>query len=58
MPRTLQGILAVLGRVLLCTIFFTAAVGNKIPNFRPSPGTWRRKASRLRSSCSPVRSSS
>ena len=31
MPRTLQGILAVLGRVLLCTIFSTAAVGNKIP---------------------------
>jgi putative oxidoreductase len=34
MPRTLQGILAVLGRVMLCTIFSMAAVGNKIPNFR------------------------
>jgi putative oxidoreductase len=33
MPRMLQGILAVLGRVMLCTIFFMAAVGNKIPNF-------------------------
>ncbi len=33
MPRTVQGILAVIGRVLLCTIFFMAAVGNKIPNF-------------------------
>ena len=38
MPRTLQGILAVLGRVLLCTIFFTAAVGNKIPNFQAVAG--------------------
>jgi putative oxidoreductase len=34
MPRTLQGIVAVLGRVLLCTIFLLAAVGNKIPNFQ------------------------
>jgi putative oxidoreductase len=34
MPRTLQGILAVLGRVMLCTIFLMAAVGNKIPHFR------------------------
>ena len=33
MPRTLQGILAVLGRVMLCTIFFMSAVGNKIPHF-------------------------
>jgi putative oxidoreductase len=33
MPRTIQGILAVLGRVMLCTIFFMSAVGNKIPNF-------------------------
>src|SRR5262249_41374185 len=33
MPRTLQGILAVIGRVMLCTIFFMAAVGNKIPHF-------------------------
>jgi putative oxidoreductase len=33
MPRTIQGILAVAGRVMLCTIFFLAAVGNKIPNF-------------------------
>ena len=33
MPRTLQGVLAVIGRVMLCTIFFMSAVGNKIPNF-------------------------
>jgi putative oxidoreductase len=33
MPRTLQGILAVVGRVMLCTIFFMSAAGNKIPNF-------------------------
>ena len=33
MPRTFQGILAVLGRVMLCTIFFLSAVGNKIPSF-------------------------
>lgn len=33
MPRTLQGILAVIGRVMLCTIFVMAAVGNKIPHF-------------------------
>jgi putative oxidoreductase len=29
----LRGILTVLARVLLCTIFFMAAVGNKIPHF-------------------------
>ena len=33
MPRLVQGIVAVLGRILLCTIFLLAAVGNKIPNF-------------------------
>ncbi len=33
MPRTVQGILSVIGRVLLCTIFLMSAVGNKIPNF-------------------------
>jgi putative oxidoreductase len=33
MPRTIQGILAVLGRVMLCAIFLLSAVGNKIPNF-------------------------
>lgn len=33
MPRTLQGILAVIGRIMLCTIFFMSAVGNKIPHF-------------------------
>lgn len=33
MPRTIQGILAVIGRVMLCTIFFLSAVGNKIPHF-------------------------
>lgn len=34
MPRSLQGFVSVVGRVLLCTIFFMAAVGNKIPNFQ------------------------
>jgi len=38
MPRTLQGFVSVVGRVLLCTIFFTAAVGNKIPNFQAVAG--------------------
>ena len=33
MPRTIQGILSVLGRVMLCTIFLLSAVGNKIPDF-------------------------
>lgn len=39
MSRTLQGIVAVLGRVLLCTIFLLSAVGNIIPNFRSVAGT-------------------
>jgi putative oxidoreductase len=38
MPRTLQGIVAVLGRVMLCTIFLLSAVGNKIPHFRDVAG--------------------
>ena len=38
MPRTVQGIVAVLGRVLLCTIFLLAAVGNKIPHFQDVAG--------------------
>ena len=38
MPRTLQGIVAVLGRLLLCTIFLLSAVGNKIPNFQAVAG--------------------
>jgi putative oxidoreductase len=33
MPRVVQGIVAVLGRILLCTIFLLSAVGNDIPNF-------------------------
>jgi putative oxidoreductase len=33
MPRAIQGVVSVLGRVLLCTIFVMSAVGNKIPNF-------------------------
>jgi putative oxidoreductase len=43
MPRTFQGIVAVLGRVLLCTIFFTAAVGNKIPHFQAVAGLMAQK---------------
>jgi putative oxidoreductase len=33
MPRVVRGIVAVLGRILLCTIFLLSAVGNDIPNF-------------------------
>src|SRR5438093_9464577 len=33
MFQALQGPLTVLGRLLLCTIFLLAAVGNKIPHF-------------------------
>ncbi len=33
MSGVLRGPLTVLGRLLLCTIFFLAAVGNKIPHF-------------------------
>jgi putative oxidoreductase len=33
MPRQVQGIVAVLGRVTLCAIFLMAALGNDIPNF-------------------------
>jgi putative oxidoreductase len=38
MPRTIQGFLAVLGRVMLCVIFFLSAIGNKIPNFNAVAG--------------------
>ena len=38
MPRTLQGIVAVLGRILLCTIFLLSAVGNKIPKIQAVAG--------------------
>ena len=31
MPRTIRGILAVAGRVMLGAIFLLSAVGNKIP---------------------------
>lgn len=34
MSPALQGPLAVVGRVLLCVIFFMSAVGNKIPHFQ------------------------
>jgi putative oxidoreductase len=33
MSQVLRAPLTVLGRLLLCTIFFMAAVGNKIPHF-------------------------
>src|ERR1700730_8527930 len=33
MFQAIRGPLTVVGRVLLCTIFFMAAVGNKIPHF-------------------------
>src|ERR1700681_702238 len=33
MSQALRGPLTVVGRLLLCTIFFMAAVGNKVPHF-------------------------
>ena len=33
MSKTVQGVATVLGRVMVATIFFLSAVGNKIPNF-------------------------
>ena len=33
MFQIIRGPLTVAGRLLLCTIFFMAAVGNKIPHF-------------------------
>ena len=33
MSQAIRGPLTVLGRLLLCTIFFMSAVGNKIPHF-------------------------
>jgi putative oxidoreductase len=33
MPYAIRGVLAVLGRVMLSTIFLLSAAGNKIPNF-------------------------
>src|SRR5438874_1330941 len=33
MPPAVQGLLSVLGRVLLCAIFFMSVVGQKIPKF-------------------------
>jgi putative oxidoreductase len=33
MPYPLQGLLAFIGRILLCAIFFMSAIGNDIPNF-------------------------
>src|SRR3954451_11280049 len=38
MPPMLRGFVAVLGRILLCTIFLMVAVGNKIPNFQAVAG--------------------
>ena len=34
----MQGLINVLGRVMLCTIFLMSAVGNKIPNFNSVVG--------------------
>jgi putative oxidoreductase len=39
MPRTLQGIVAILGRILLGTIFLLSALGNKIPHFQAVAGS-------------------
>ena len=38
MTATLQGIVSVVGRVLLSGIFLLSAVGNKIPNFQQVAG--------------------
>jgi putative oxidoreductase len=34
MPLPLQGLLTLLGRIVLCSIFFGAAVGSKIPEYQ------------------------
>ena len=31
MSRICQGLLSLVGRILLCTIFFMSAAGNKVP---------------------------
>jgi putative oxidoreductase len=38
MLHALRGLLTLVGRLLLCTIFFMAAVGNKIPHFSDVAG--------------------
>lgn len=38
MPQPLQGPLSLVGRIMLCTIFFMSAVGNKIPHFSDVAG--------------------
>ncbi|MBY0528375.1 MAG: DoxX family protein [Gemmataceae bacterium] len=38
MNASVQGVLTVVGRVLLCAIFFLSAVGNKIPQFETVAG--------------------
>lgn len=38
MSKTVQGVATVLGRVMIATIFFLSAVGNKIPNFEAVSG--------------------
>lgn len=38
MQSTIQGLATVLGRVMIATIFFMSAVGNKIPNFNGVAG--------------------
>jgi putative oxidoreductase len=39
MNRSIQGVVAVIGRILLCTIFLMSAVGNKIPHFSGVAGS-------------------
>jgi len=39
MHRSLQGVVAVIGRILLSTIFLMSALGNKIPNFSAVAGS-------------------
>jgi putative oxidoreductase len=43
MVRTIQGVVSVLGRLLLTAIFLMSAVGNKIPNFRAVAGLMSQK---------------
>jgi len=38
MTQICRGLLSLIGRVLLCTIFFTSAAGNKVPNFNKVVG--------------------
>src|SRR6266566_9351245 len=43
MSQICRGLLSLAGRVLLCTIFFMSAAGNKVPNFNKVAGIMESK---------------